>query len=128
MRYYLYNLKNVKNTHEWVILLVKLQVEACNLQADTKLYKASSIESKHARNRCNKHQNLLHEKLGQEKSFQSIIRNMDYLQLFRMEMKLLSPTPTERDRMRIGISKVWKTGHMEYWGRPFTIGRVICRD
>ena len=28
--YHLYNLKNVKNTHGGVLLLVKLQAEACN--------------------------------------------------------------------------------------------------
>ena len=28
--YYLYNLKNVKNTHEGVLILVKLQASACN--------------------------------------------------------------------------------------------------
>ena len=28
--YHLYNLKNVKNTNEGVLLFVKLQVEACN--------------------------------------------------------------------------------------------------
>ena len=30
IRYYLYNLKNVKNTHGGVLILVKLQAEACN--------------------------------------------------------------------------------------------------
>ena len=29
--YYLYNLKNAKNTHGGVLLLVKLQAKACNL-------------------------------------------------------------------------------------------------
>ena len=28
--YHLYNFKNVKNTHGWVVLLVKLQTETCN--------------------------------------------------------------------------------------------------
>ena len=28
--YYLYNFKNVKNTHGGVLILVKLQAEACN--------------------------------------------------------------------------------------------------
>ena len=28
--YYLHNLKNVKNTHGSVLILVKLQAEACN--------------------------------------------------------------------------------------------------
>ena len=28
--YYLYNLKNVENTHGGVLILVKLQAEACN--------------------------------------------------------------------------------------------------
>ena len=28
--YFLYNFKNVKNTHEGVLLLVKLQAKACN--------------------------------------------------------------------------------------------------
>ena len=28
--YYLYNLKNVKNTHEGVLILVKLQAKACS--------------------------------------------------------------------------------------------------
>ena len=28
--YHFYNLKNVKNTHEGVLILVKLQAEACN--------------------------------------------------------------------------------------------------
>ena len=29
--YHLYNLKNVKNTHGGVIILVKLQAEVCNV-------------------------------------------------------------------------------------------------
>ena len=30
IRYHLYNLKNVKNTHGGMLLLVKLQAEVCN--------------------------------------------------------------------------------------------------
>ena len=29
--YYLYNLKNIKNTHGGMLLLVKLQAKACNV-------------------------------------------------------------------------------------------------
>ena len=30
--YYLYNLKNVKNTHGGALILIKLQAEACKLK------------------------------------------------------------------------------------------------
>ena len=52
--YHLYNLKNIKNTHGGVLLLVKLQAEACNVTESktrpwvffkiSKLYKWYQIE------------------------------------------------------------------------------------
>ena len=38
IRYHLHNLKNVKNTHGGVLLLVKLMAKACNFTKSNTLY------------------------------------------------------------------------------------------
>ena len=60
--YHLYNLKNVKNTHEGVLLLVKLQVLVCSSTKNNtppwafftffKLYKCYQIAQRITMNNC----------------------------------------------------------------------------
>ena len=47
--YHLYNLKNVKNTHGGVLILVKLQAEACNF---TKINTPPWVKLRNASHLC----------------------------------------------------------------------------